>query len=154
MAPFASSRITRGDIRPATGTWSRASTDEEGMMFHSRRGREHTATPARTAVFAGARRARVGRAAQAITLALAALALGAPAALAQVSFSGPINFTAGTSPRSVAVADFNGDSAPDLAVANSQSDTVSVLLGQAGGGFSGPADFAAGDGPVSVAVGD
>jgi VCBS repeat-containing protein len=54
----------------------------------------------------------------------------------------------------VAVGDFDGDSDPDLAVANDFSDDVSVLLGDGQGGFGGPTDFAAGDGPFSVAVGD
>jgi Ca2+-binding RTX toxin-like protein len=52
------------------------------------------------------------------------------------------------------VGDFNGDSDPDLAVANQGSDNVSVLLGGAGGSFGAPTAFVAGDGPVSVAVGD
>src|SRR6266542_437013 len=46
-------------------------------------------------------------------------------------------------PRSVAVGDFNGDTDPDLAVANDSSDNVSILLGGAGGSFSGPTNFAA-----------
>ena len=52
-----------------------------------------------------------------------------------------------TSPRSVAVGDFNGDSDPDLAVANYGSDNVSILLGAAGGSFTGPTNFAAGAAP-------
>src|SRR5207253_3202005 len=37
-------------------------------------------------------------------------------------------FGAGTNPASVAVGDFNGDGMPDLAVANFNSDNVSVLI--------------------------
>src|SRR5207244_2770681 len=44
------------------------------------------------------------------------------------NFSAPTNFTAGTSPRSVAVGDFNGDGKQDLAVANNGSNNVSILL--------------------------
>ena len=38
------------------------------------------------------------------------------------------NFGAGTFRYSVAVGDFNGDHKPDLAVANSDSNNVSVLI--------------------------
>jgi hypothetical protein len=54
----------------------------------------------------------------------------------------------------VAVGDFNGDGAPDLAVANYTSNTVSVLLGNGDGTFQAQRTFAAGTGPRSVAVGD
>jgi hypothetical protein len=54
---------------------------------------------------------------------------------------------------SVAVGDFNGDSDPDLAVAN-RIGTVSVLLSDGGGGFAGADTFFVGDQPFSVAVGD
>ena len=59
-----------------------------------------------------------------------------------------------TTPHSVAVGDFNGDSDPDLAVANQDSDNVSILLGAAGGSFTAADQLRAGDGPASVAVGD
>jgi hypothetical protein len=45
------------------------------------------------------------------------------------SFLGTNAFPAGNDPLSVAVGDFNGDGKRDLAVANSYSDNVSVLLG-------------------------
>ena len=44
------------------------------------------------------------------------------------NFSAPTNFGAGDAPFSVAVGDFNGDGKQDLAVANSHSDNVSILL--------------------------
>jgi VCBS repeat-containing protein len=43
-------------------------------------------------------------------------------------FGAATNFAAGDFPRSVAVGDFDGDSDPDVAVANELSDNVSVLL--------------------------
>ena len=43
---------------------------------------------------------------------------------------------------------------PDLAVANSNSGSVSILLGNGSGSFTGPTNFPAGSAPYSVAVGD
>ncbi len=64
--------------------------------------------------------------------------------------------TGGASPRSVAVGDFNGDGKPDLATANFDSATVTVLLGDGTGNFTaaGTSPEPAGATPVSVAVGD
>ena len=45
-----------------------------------------------------------------------------------VSFIARREFDAGGGPRSVAVGDFNGDGLPDLAVANGDSNNVSVLI--------------------------
>ena len=44
-------------------------------------------------------------------------------------------FPVGTSPQSVAVGDFNRDGIPDLAVGNSSSNNVTILVGN-GSGFS------------------
>jgi len=55
---------------------------------------------------------------------------------------------------SVAVGDFNGDGAEDLAVASSSAGTVSVLLGNGDGSFQAAQNFGVGGSPVSVAVGD
>src|SRR5437660_202047 len=67
-----------------------------------------------------------------------------------------VNYTAGDSPQSVAVGDFNGDGFPDLAVANSDypQSTVSVLLGNGDGTFQDAQSYAIGLHPQSVAVGD
>jgi hypothetical protein len=62
----------------------------------------------------------------------------------------------GSGPASVAVADFNLDGRPDLAVANSGSDTVAILIGDGTGRFGrppGPA-IGAGSSPFSIALGD
>jgi len=65
-------------------------------------------------------------------------------------------FAVGTSPASIAVADLNGDGIQDLAVANSGSNNVTVLLGNGSGGFTPATDspFTAGTSPSSIAVGD
>ncbi len=105
----------------------------------------------------GARRSAFHRSQLCYALAVSVAAfLGfAPvAALAEVRFDNPITLMVGGNPDSVAVADLNGDSRPDLAVANAKSDNVSVLLGGAGGSFGAATSFAAGRLPSSVAVSD
>src|SRR5207302_249957 len=71
-----------------------------------------------------------------------------------VSFIAHRDFVSGAGPVSVAAGDFNGDGKPDLAVANTGSNTVSVLLGNGDGTFQAAAFFAAGLNPQYVAVGD
>jgi hypothetical protein len=75
---------------------------------------------------------------------------------AESGFAAAVNYPAGTTPRSVAVGDFNGDGNPDLVVANSESDNLSVLLGIGDGTFQAARNYfvPTGSSPVSVAVGD
>jgi hypothetical protein len=66
------------------------------------------------------------------------------------------SFAVGTSPGSIAIADFNGDGKLDIVTANEHGDDASVLLGDGKGGFS-PAPgspFPAGHSPNDIAVGD
>jgi len=68
----------------------------------------------------------------------------------------PSRFATGTAPRSVEVADLDGDGRPDLAIANERSQDVTVLLGDGRGGFT-PAKgspFPAGPEPNDLAFGD
>jgi hypothetical protein len=65
-------------------------------------------------------------------------------------------FAVGMSPWGMAVGDFNGDGRPDLAIADFNGNSVTVLLGNGSGGFT-PAtgsQFALGTYPISLVVGD
>ncbi len=61
---------------------------------------------------------------------------------------------AGSEPHFVAVGDFNNDGNPDIVVANYDSNTVSILLGNGNGTFQTAQNFNCGSYPISVAVGD
>lgn len=65
-------------------------------------------------------------------------------------------FPAGNTPESVAVGDFDGNGTEDLAVANVNSNNVTVLLGNGSGGFSAASGspISVGTNPFSVAVAD
>ncbi|MCA9796398.1 MAG: VCBS repeat-containing protein, partial [Candidatus Eremiobacteraeota bacterium] len=69
-------------------------------------------------------------------------------------FEARLDLATGNGPTSVARADFDGDGNLDLAVSNSTSHNLSVLLGDGTGGFGAPTNFAVGTNPVEVAVGD
>ena len=63
--------------------------------------------------------------------------------------------TSGSSPTSIAAADFNGDGIPDLAIVNYGSNTLTILLGNGDGTFRATAvSPATGAYPMSVVVGD
>src|SRR5580658_3763965 len=59
-----------------------------------------------------------------------------------------------TAPEAFASGDFNGDGKLDLAVTGSQSNNVSILLGDGKGGFKPGATFATGPTPIGVVSGD
>ena len=74
------------------------------------------------------------------------------------TFAAQLTFATGIEPNSVALGDINGDGLPDLAVANRNSNTVSVLLNTTAAGATTPSfaaqqTFATGSAPVSVALG-
>jgi VCBS repeat protein len=72
----------------------------------------------------------------------------------KVSFIAKRDFLVGDFRVSLAAGDFNGDGLPDLAAANADSDTVSILLGRGDGTFATALDFGVGERPLSVAIGD
>lgn len=63
-------------------------------------------------------------------------------------------YDVGSSPRAALSRDLNGDGRADLATANADAGTVSVLLSKGNAGFRPPRAFRAGDYPVAVAAGD
>ena len=69
-----------------------------------------------------------------------------------LSFLIPPQFPTGDWPRSLAVADLNGDDIPDLATANFDGANVSVLLGSGDGTFQAAVNYGAGSGPYSITI--
>lgn len=72
-------------------------------------------------------------------------------------FEEKLDFATGTSPRSVAIGDLDGDGKPDLTVADNGSNTVSVFRNTGSNGnisYATKVDFATGTNPRSVAIGD
>ncbi|MEG4470331.1 FG-GAP-like repeat-containing protein, partial [Microcoleus sp. AT9_B5] len=75
------------------------------------------------------------------------------------TFATQVAFPAGSYPREVSIGDFNGDGRPDLALANSNSNNVSILLNTTPTGATTPTfapkvDFYSGISPRSVSIGD
>jgi hypothetical protein len=72
------------------------------------------------------------------------------------TFSAGTSVTAGTGPNTAAIADWNQDGRPDIAVAsNNTANSTSILLGLGNGTFEAPQTFATGGGnPAAIAVND
>jgi hypothetical protein len=70
------------------------------------------------------------------------------------TFQPAVDYSVGTAPGSVAVADFNHDGNLDLVVTNALGDSVSVLLGDGDGTFQPAITFPTPPDPIFVAVGD
>jgi type II secretory pathway component GspD/PulD (secretin) len=70
------------------------------------------------------------------------------------AFGTQVAYAAGTAPTSIAVADYNVDGIPDLAVTASQDNSVAILLGQGPGTFGPFFELGVGTDPVSVATAD
>src|SRR5262245_29140801 len=89
-----------------------------------------------------------------LAAALLMLVLLGVMANAQVYVFNGTKFATGDKPQSVKIADFNKDGNQDLAIANFNDNTVSVLLGAAGGVFQPRVSYAVGTNPIAVALGD
>jgi hypothetical protein len=72
----------------------------------------------------------------------------------QASFPPSALIPTGTSPAGIATADFNGDGIPDLAVVNSGSHDVSILLGVGDGTFTAGPVIPVGQDPMAIVAGD
>ncbi len=82
-----------------------------------------------------------------------------PNGTATPTFAAKQDFTVGTAPTFVVIADLNGDGRADIATSNFGTNTVSVLLnttpaGAAALSFAAKQDFAVAPGPLGLAVGD
>jgi hypothetical protein len=64
--------------------------------------------------------------------------------------SSPLVLPSGSSPTSIAVADFNKDGFPDLAIVNKGADTVSIFLGNGDGTFKAGSTIVTGSTPTSI----
>jgi len=78
----------------------------------------------------------------------------APISAACPDFASPVNISTGTNPVSSVTGDFNRDGNPDLAIANSGSDNLSVLIGNGSGGFAAAVNYATGSTPSSIGAAD
>ena len=82
---------------------------------------------------------------------------GARAAIDATSFATKVDFSTGFYPTSVAIGDLDGDGQPDLATANYNNDTVSVLRNTSTSGnvsFAPKVGFGTGTDPYDIAIGD
>src|SRR6476661_6261343 len=75
------------------------------------------------------------------------------------TFAPKVDFPTGNRPTSVSIGDFNDDGSPDVAVANTNSNTTSILLNTTPTGATTPTlapkvDFTTGAVPSSVSIGD
>src|SRR6266566_370531 len=89
----------------------------------------------------------------AITVSAVLVLLAEPPDALALEFSSK-TYAVGTAPVAIAIGDFNGDGKPDLAVANSGSNNVSILLNNGDGTFQAAVNYAAGTSPSAILTGD
>src|ERR1700723_358186 len=82
------------------------------------------------------------------------LPVGSTLASSSFSSTPSSSVAVGTQPTGLVTGDFNGDGKIDLAVANSGSNTVSILLGNGDGTFTAATPVAVGSGPAWLVTGD
>lgn len=93
-------------------------------------------------------------------LVIVAAMVGAVGVAASVATPGPLDWGArqqrvvGNSPAAIATGDFDNDGDADLAVPNFYSGSVSVLIGNGGGGFGAASNFDVGANPTCVGIED
>ena len=80
--------------------------------------------------------------------------LAEPSPTYALEFSASTAYPVGTAPVAIVIADFNGDGKPDLAVANSGSSNVSILLNNGDGTFQAAVNHTAGTSPTMLVAGD
>jgi len=71
-----------------------------------------------------------------------------------VNFDPRVQYATGSGPGQVIVEDITGDGKPDMIVVNTQSNTVSVLLGYGDGTFQAKVDYDTGTAPVFARIAD
>jgi RHS repeat-associated protein len=78
--------------------------------------------------------------------------------IGSISFAAKVTYPTGTQPESVSIGDLDGDGRPDLAVANSGSNSLSILQNTSTGpgsiSFAAKVDYVTGTRPTSVTIGD
>ena len=85
---------------------------------------------------------------------ISAIVLETVAALQTSGFGPASTYSTGIAPSAMAMGDFDRNGKPDLVIANSTSNNISVLLNNGNGTFASHVDYAAGTAPSAVAVGD